>query len=74
MKPRSKGSVSGRSIPIVKCELCGWDIPHDSAVQRELEGMSHYFCSTDCELEWEQLDGGRVPARADPDPKPGASE
>jgi hypothetical protein len=29
-------------------------------VQRDLEGINHYFCSTDCESDWERLDGTRV--------------
>lgn len=65
---------NGRSIPIVKCELCGWDIPFTSAVQREVEGINHYFCSTECELEWERLDGTRVPRMSEAESKSAVSE
>jgi hypothetical protein len=74
MRTPSAGRASGRFIPIVKCELCGWDIPFSSAVQREVEGISHYFCSTACESEWERLDGTRVPGLGEAEAKGAASE
>ena len=74
MKGRSGGRASWQSIPIVKCELCGWDIPSSSAVLREVDGIRHYFCSTDCESEWERLDVARVRDLADPKPEPAASK
>jgi len=74
MKSRSNERSSGRSIPIVKCELCGWDVPFASVVQREVEGIIHYFCSTDCESEWERLDGIRMPGMSEAVSKAAASE
>jgi len=69
MTTRSKSRFAGRSIPIVKCELCGWDVPFSSVVQREMEGISHHFCSTHCEAEWESLDRARIPGISDAEPK-----
>ena len=74
MKTPSAGRSSRGFIPIVKCELCGWDVPHSSVVQREVEGINHYFCSTACELEWERLDGTRVPGMSEAESKEAVSE
>jgi hypothetical protein len=43
----------------VKCELCGRDTLHSRAVIHRLDDFTHYFCSLECGMRWERLDGAR---------------
>ncbi|MBI5286840.1 MAG: hypothetical protein HY878_04520 [Deltaproteobacteria bacterium] len=38
---------------VVKCEMCGADVPKKNAIVRYEDDEAHYFCSIECVREWE---------------------
>lgn len=56
----SKGSNIANTPPKIIAEMkkdpiCGTYIPENQAVIYEINGSTHYFCSEDCKLKFQEL-------------------
>lgn len=41
-----------------KDPICGTYIPENQAIISEFQGATHYFCSEECKLKFQELDAG----------------
>jgi len=51
-----RGTPANRG-QMVQDPVCGLFLPRESAIEKTIDGMTHYFCSQDCVAAFEKRTG-----------------